>query len=467
MSQVLDQAPAQMDTGRPRLPIDRVFSLTGFGTVVTGTLIGGSLKEGQEVELQPKGLKARIRSLQSHKHKRKQVDPGGRVAINFSGLEKADVVRGDVVTLPGQWISTKVIDVYFRHLKDLDKPLVHNQEVKFFHGSAQRMAKLRLIGQAQIAPGEEGWIQLILSDEIVADRGDRYILRRPSPGATLGGGQVIDPHPVKRYRLKDRSPIERLEKLLAGDPADVVMEIVKKQGPMRLRETIQGAELDADRGLGIVQALIDRGELLTLGNGEDPSEWFLIARPMWETAKRQSEDILQTFHQQHPLRPGMPAEEYRKRMKLDPKWSSRFLQAATSAGWLSAGSNFVQLPTHKSRLSEKQEQAVNSLLRNFLAQPFNTPSRREVLEVVGEEVLQYLLREEHLVSLNEDVLLATTTYTEAINRIRATLLTQGTVTVAEVRDLLNTSRKYALALMEHLDAIGQTIRDGDVRRLKG
>ena len=466
LTQVLGGAPEAINIGRPRLPIDRVFTLTGFGTVVTGTLIGGAFQEGQDVEVQPKGIKARIRSLQAHKHKRKQVDPGGRVAINLSGVDKSDIERGDVVVLRNQWKPTKMIDANLRLLGGLDKPLKHNQEVKLFHGTEQRMAKVRLIGQPQIKSGESGWIQLILTEAIIADRGDHYILRRPSPGATLGGGQVVDPDPDQRYRLKDRSPIDRLEKLLAGDPQDIVLEVIRNHGPIQFRDVIHRADMNQESGLPVIQELLARGVLIGLGKEVDPVKAFYVTEHAWEVARNKSEGILVSYHQQHPLRHGMPVEEYRKRMELDPKWSAQYLKLAETDGWLLQETNAVRYSSHHPSLTKKQESAVSGLLQTFHSQPFNTPSRRAILELIDEEVLQFLIGRGTLIALSDEVFLDKDTYSRAVDDIRERLVKQNTLTVAEVRDIFKTSRKYALALMEHLDSIGVTVREEDVRRLK-
>jgi selenocysteine-specific elongation factor len=328
LSAILKQAPDRRNLSRPRLSIDRVFSLTGFGTIVTGTLVGGSLKEGQEVEIQPRGLKARIRSLQSHKHKRDIALPGARVAINLGGVDKNDIRRGDIVTLPGQWQTTRLIDAKFTCLADFDKPLKHNQEVKFYHGAAQRMGKVRLIGQPQITPGETGWIQLILREEVVVDRGDHFILRRPSPGATLGGGQIVDPHPRQRYRLKDRTPIERLEKLLVGDPRDVIYEIVRRKGPIAHQDLLVDTEIEKEHTGKLIRSLLEDGEIVALGLDEDPNLSYLTTKSSWIDAQGKANEFLYAFHRQFPLRRGMPLEEFRKRMQLDPKWANRFVKSA-------------------------------------------------------------------------------------------------------------------------------------------
>jgi selenocysteine-specific elongation factor len=463
LTNVLDETPARMDTGRPRLPIDRVFSLTGFGTVVTGTLIGGSLREGQEVVILPGGLKARIRNLQSHKSKREIVRPGGRVALNLSGLDKSEIERGDTVTLVGQWKTSTMIDAYFCALADLAAPIKHNQEVKLYHGAAQRMARIRLIGQADIKPGEEGWVQLVLADSIVADRGDKFILRRPSPGATLGGGEVLDPSPDRHYRMKDVATLERLQKLHTGDARDVVLEHIRRIGPISMDQAFK--EIDLEDRDGVVSTLIEKGELRTLEEGGKRSSTIVMTASAWERFRSQSEHVLNEYHQRFPLRVGMPLQEYRTRIKLDPKWAAAFITTARSEAWIQQDGNFIRLPSRLPSLSQKQQNQVDDLLEEFKVRPFNTPSRKDILKKIDEEILQYLIWSEELVSVSEDVFFTHETYAYAVKKIRTTFEQQETISVAQVRDLFDTSRKYALALMEHLDERGITIREGDVRRI--
>jgi selenocysteine-specific elongation factor len=180
--------PPRPDKGLPRLPIDRVFTLSGFGTVVTGTLTDGTLALGQTVEIQPSGLTTRIRGLQTHKQKIERASPGSRVAVNLTGLAKDDLARGQVVTAPGWLKPTVLVDVDYRHLAGVEQPLRHNMEVKFFSGAAEILARTRILGQESIAPGEHGWLQVRLEEPVALVKGDHFILRRPSPGQTLGGG---------------------------------------------------------------------------------------------------------------------------------------------------------------------------------------------------------------------------------------------------------------------------------------
>jgi hypothetical protein len=195
LQEVLARTPPRLDRGRPRLWIDRVFTIGGFGTVVTGTLVDGHLEVGQEVEILPRGLRARIRGLQTHKTRIQRAVPGSRVAINLTGISKQDLARGDLVTTPGWLRPTTLTDVRLDLLRDAPFPLKHNAFVKFFCGSAETVARVRLLGTETLAPGESGWVQLELDDPLPLVRGDRFIIRVPSPAVTVGGGEVVDPEP--------------------------------------------------------------------------------------------------------------------------------------------------------------------------------------------------------------------------------------------------------------------------------
>lgn len=462
---LLEASPGKSDQGRPRLPIDRVFTLTGFGTVVTGTLIGGSFNAGDEVEILPKGVKSRIRNLQSHKSQRERAEPGSRVALNLSGVRKTDIERGDVVALQGQWTPTTMLDARFRMLPDLPGSVKHNQEVKLYSGAAQRIARLRTIGQPEIKPGEECWVQLILNDAIIAERGDYFILRRPSPGATLGGGQIMDPLPQKRYRLKDRAPIKRLETLLAGDPGEVLLERVRLEGPLKTTAITQDAAYKASTPL--LEKLIEEGRLIRLGKGERNQESYLMAADSWNESIAESKKILAEYHQKNPLRPGMPTQEFKARMALDAKWATAYIEAAVERKLLKDAQGSIKEFNFVPAISPQQEKAVKELLSLFDANPYNTPSRRDVLQVVDEELLQYLIWNGQLVQISSDVFFTKNTYADLREKISEAFQEKDMLTVAEVRDLFQTSRKYALALMEHLDQAGFTVREGDARRLAG
>ncbi len=211
LEEQLRETTPRPERHRPRLPVDRVFSIAGFGTIVTGTLVDGRFNVGEDVEILPGDRRARIRGLQTHKTKVGEAVPGSRVAANLTGVAVDDIARGQVVVRPGSMRATRYLDASLRMLGDAGAELRHNQEVRLYTGTAQVMARARLLDADSLGPGEEGWIQLVLTDPIVADRGDRYILRRPSPGATLGGGEIVEPQPLRIHRRRDPRVLASLQ----------------------------------------------------------------------------------------------------------------------------------------------------------------------------------------------------------------------------------------------------------------
>jgi len=220
---LLKQCAPKKDNHKPRLPIDRIFSLKGFGTVVTGTLLDGSFKVGDQVEILPSGNKSRIRGIQNHKKKQQMAEPGNRTALNLVGVEVNQLQRGDVVCLPGQLHPTNRIDVEINLLEGGSAKIKHDDRLKIFIGSSQSMARARVIGQKEIKPGGTGWLQLEFEKELVVKSKDRFIIRRPSPAATIGGGRVLTAHPVGRHRRFYPKVIDHFKSLSSGSIHDTIL----------------------------------------------------------------------------------------------------------------------------------------------------------------------------------------------------------------------------------------------------
>jgi len=468
LAALLEGTADRPDLGRPRLPIDRVFSMPGFGTVVTGTLSDGRLAVGEEVEMLPSGQRARIRGLQTHKQKEDTALPGGRTAVNLSGLDTSQVRRGEVVAHPGQYQPTRRLDAHLRLLPGLSGPLRNAAEVKLFLGTAEIIATIRLLEADALNAGQEGWAQLELRDPLVAVRGDRFILRRPSPGETLGGGTVVDPQPRGRHKRRDPAMLERLAALSQGTPADVLLQAALALGPASLREMVKRARLDLAAAQSALGELLAAGTLLLLEDGPpDPaSDVLAAATGHWSALREQTLKTAADYHGQFPLRRGMPREELKSRLKTAARPFNALLRRLTAAGELEETGPLVRLPGHEIRFSEAQQRRGDALLGRFQAAPYTPPSVKECQTEAGEDVYQALLDLGRLTSVSSEVVFRKEDHDAMVTRIREHLQKNGTITVAEVRDLFDTSRKYALALMENLDATGVTARDGDLRRLR-
>lgn len=465
IAQILKGISPRLDLSRPRLPIDRAFTLAGFGTVVTGTLLDGSFRVGDEVLILPKNLRARIRGLQTHKKSETVALPGRRTAINLSGLSVHDLERGDVVTLPGQYQATTRMDVFLRLLPDIQKPLRHGTELKVFHGTAESMALLRLLGTDELRPGGQGFAQLELSRPFVAVRGDRFILRRPSPAETLGGGIVLDPHPARRYRRFDLSTLERLQALHKGQPEDLLLQASLDLLVASLHELSQRANLDEDTAIQAAQTLLKDGSWLALRDlPEVPNpNTIVIATARWKAISEQARAQVTEYHRLYPLRPGIPRQELLQRLKISSAHFAILLERWLAEGMLKENQGRLALPEHEIRFTPAQENQVQALLQRFAQNPFAPPTTAECIQSVGEEIFQALLMRGDLIAVSSEIVFRRADFERMVEYLRQALCREGHLTVAQVRDLFQSSRKYILPFLEYLDAQGLTRRDGDYR----
>lgn len=461
LGEVLRRRPPRPDLGRARLSIDRAFTMPGFGTVVTGTLLDGSFRTGEEVEIWPSGRRARIRGLQSYRRRVEQALPGSRVAINLSGISPEELRRGDWVTAPGVFRPTTLFDAYLVHWEGSPRPLPHFAEVKFFHGAAQIMARVRLLDREALPPGGSGFVQIVLSRPTVVAPGDRFILRWPSPSMTLGGGEILDAHPGRRHRRFRPEILSALQALHRADPIARLRIWLEGAGLLTLSDAAQRLALPPERARALLERLATEGAAVPLGEG-------IWAAPNWRSgAVRQLVEQVEAYHRENPLRRGMPREEARSRLRWPAGVFEAVVQAALAEGLLEESGPLIRRSGFTVRLSEAQRQQVEALLQRLRGDPWHPPNPREIEAALGRELFQVLLDEGRLVRLGEEVVLLAETWEEALDRIRAYLQTHGTISAAEARDLLGTSRKIAVAVLERMDALGITRRVGDVRVLAG
>jgi selenocysteine-specific elongation factor len=461
LQDVLSQRPHRPDLNRPRLPIDRVFTLSGFGTIVTGTLLDGQLQVGDTIQILPSSLEGRIRGLQTHKQAEEIALPGGRTAVNITGVSVDQIQRGDVLAHPDDYLPSKMIDVWCTFLPDADAPLRHNTEVKFFLGAAEIMTRVRLLGVEELKPGQDAFLQFMLQEPVIAQRGDRFIIRRPSPPATIGGGQVLDPHPNRRHKRFNETRLDELARLLVGTPEEILYQAAVKLGPTRLKEIISASGLEPELALAAASNLTDQGALVELRGVN-----LLITGDELARATEIIKETLSAYHKKHPLRTGMPREQLKSQMGLQGDVFDALINRLAAEGSLEETGASLNLTGHAVEFSDAQHKQASELLSGFKADPFGPPTRKQCLEKIEEPLLNALVETGQLVQVNEDVLLQPDAYQAMHDAVIDHIKAQGQITLAELRDKFNTSRKYAVAVLEHLDQTGITLRRGDIRVLR-
>jgi len=454
------------DLGRPRLSVDRVFSLSGFGTIVTGTLLDGSFKVGDEIILLPDELKGRIRGLQSHKHKQERAFPGSRTAINISGINKSEIRRGTVVSHPDTYVPTRLLDLHFHLLNDLQNPLKHNTEVKLFIGAAEVLAQCRVLGSNEIKPGEDGFIQLRLNEPIVAFRGDHYILRRPSPAETLGGGKVLDSQPQKIHRRYNIKTIESLTAMLKGNPEELILQSVNRLQAPSMSEILSNLGIQQNEGIEYIQKMLTDGLLINLNSKENSSQQKIISQSTWQRGSQAIVETLEVFHKENPLKPGINKESLKAKVGQQNLLFDLIIEELSRRSLVKVSANTICLSTHKIEFSALQKKKINDFMDKLNFSPYSPPGVSEAIEFLGNDLFEAIISEKIIMRVSEDVIFSIDAYDAMVKFVKDRAKENGSIALSELRDNFQTSRKYALALLEHLDTIGITIRIGDLRKLR-
>ena len=456
---LLAETAAKRDVGRPRLPIDRAFTLSGFGTIVTGTLLDGQLQVGDDVQFVPGNVSGRIRGLQSHKHALESALPGNRVAVNVGGVDTDDVYRGQVLTLPQRLAATRFADVRVRVLPAAPRPLAHGTVVAFHSGTMETLARVRLLDRETIPPGADGLAQLLLVKPVCLSKGDLFIIRQLSPACTLGGGEVLDPYPPRHKRFA-HDVIAALATLERGSPDDVVLQALRQREPCT-RAEIAGvlphtaAEIDE-----ILARLLGAELAVDLGRS-------LYSAAGWTEITARVTALLQGFHERYPLRNGQGKEEVRRQLGLHSRVFNEVIQRLSADEAVAEEQGALRLFGFRIGLDARQEETANALLAALEREPFAPPSLAEVRKTLAldEDFLTVLAAQGRIIRLDTDLVYSRKAYAQAVARVREFLGREGRATVAQVRDAFGTSRKYVLPLLEQMDRDGVTRRHGDERTL--
>jgi selenocysteine-specific elongation factor len=434
---MLASAPLAADRGRPRLWVDRVFAAKGAGTVVTGTMAGGRLPLDAEVVVLPGKHRARVRRIESHHEELSEAAPGSRVALNLAGVDHDDLARGHALVLPGQWAETRVVDVAVTVLPGVT--VGRRGAFKAYAGSGEHDVRLRLLGDGPSdAPGPV-YARVHLARALPLAPADRFVLRDSGSQQTVGGAEVLDVAPVGRARLAPaRLPRPLGTRILAGRPW------------LRPGDLVRLAGVDAAGAERLARELVAGGEAVPVARGE-----YLVASAALGEARRRASEALAEHHRRQPLEPGLELSALGALLGLDAPRARAVLDGATG---IVVEHGRARLASHHARVAEEPE--AKNLLAALESEPFAPPAPAEL--GARPEIVRGLVREGFLVDL-DGVIFTAGALDQARDKLRLGLAEHGSLTVAQARDLLGSSRKYVLAILARLDAEGVTRRRGDER----
>lgn len=454
----LDTVPEPHDIGRPRLGIDRAFTMSGFGTVVTGTLLDGRLAVGDTVEVAPGRRSARIRGLQTHRHDVPEAQPGTRVAVNLAGLDTDEVSRGQVLARPGRMTEVRAFDARVRVLDG--QALRHNLRVAVHAGSAEAHARARVLGGGVLGgdtidgPGE-GWVQFILAEPIAVTAGDLFVVRVSDE--TVGGGRIVDLNPP-RHRRTSPAVIERLATLAAGTPESRLLAALERLEPATAAAVAGAVELDRAEAAQTIEALIAEGIVRSFGGaGMDA---LLMTSARLDALRADATRRLHAYHAAHPLRVTMPREELRSGLALPARGWTAILDGL--APDVQAHGDGVAAAGWTPSPSAAQQSAIDAAVAALEAGGLQPPRLTLDAEIEG-----YLEATGTILDCGDGVLLHAPAFERARAALTAAMRERGSLTLAEARDLLDTNRRNTQAILETLDRLGVTRRQGEARVLRG
>jgi selenocysteine-specific elongation factor len=454
--------PAKDINGPMRLPVDRHFSVTGFGTVITGTLLSGSVTVGDQVEVLPAGQTVRVREIQVHGKKVEQAYAGQRVALNLVGLDREQIPRGSVVGTPGIFEQTLRFDARLTLLENAPRPLKFRDPVHVCLGTTRVVGLVALLDRDKLLPGESVLAQIHLERPLVAHRLDRFIIRSYSPVTTIGGGSVVDPQPLKHKRFRD-DVLQALKELESGEKSFLLQKLTAA-GCARLKDLELASGLSRERIRQHLEGLQAAGQAQLLAD-----QW--IATDTGNLWRRQLQNAVEHFHRQQPMLSGIPRATLKGVLPkaLSQKSFDALLALELDSGQLLQQGEAVCRQGFRKSIAPEQQQQLDRLAAAYLVAGAQAKNRREMLsgldlsETIADPLFRYLFDEGVLIKLNEETYFHREIYRDALAALRRHFASHETLSLAEFRDLIGSSRKQVQALLEYWDSLKYTLRKEDVR----
>ena len=472
LDEIAGNIPQRPPSSLFRLPIDRVFTMKGFGTVITGTIVSGKINVGETIMVYPTGITSKVRGIQVHNQSAETAEAGMRTAINFQGLDKTAVKRGEVLSTPGALIATYMVDVSFHYLASNKKPLKNRTLVRFHTGTSEEMGYLILLDQEELPPGQTVVAQLRLDSPVAIVKDDSFVVRSYSPVRTIGGGQVLNPIPQKHKRLR-QDVVEGLQHLADDDPEAICSQHIRQAGyrgvsfsHLKIMTNLTDKQLDT-----ALQNLLSKKTITQT----DKENRIFLHQTTFDKIIQSTAEYLGSYHSGNPLKAGMSKEELKSKFPQlsDPKVFNLILNQMIKNGQITQEENTVRLSNHRVSLGADQANIRKKMLDIYQKGGLQPPYFRELPGMLDadpnhtKDVLMLLVQEGQIIKTKDDLYFHVAAITELKSRLVDFLKSKEEITTPQFKEMTGASRKYVIPLIEYFDASKVTLRVGDSRKLRG
>jgi selenocysteine-specific elongation factor len=470
LAKLANEVLPKSSNGILRLPIDRVFTMKGFGTVITGTLLSGTISTEQEVEILPRGIKTKVRGIQSHNLAVQRSVAGQRTAVNLQGVEKDQLARGDTIVSAGFFTPTRTLDAKLDLLKQAPRGLKTGSRIRFYNSTQESIGRITLLGANELAPGQEAYVQFRFEQPVIVQHGDRYILRFYSPMETLGGGMVLNPHPRRHKQAMMGESLKNLEVLERGTIEDRLALYISGRGLAGMEEAEAIGTVAADK-----QEITTALASLTQKKGALRVDNLYVHTSHLAALEKKALDIIAKYHKDNPLKPGLEKEELKGmlRMRLSPKVLNLTIDGLVKKKQVETDGSRLRLPGFKAAVGKDQSAFKDKIVEAIRKGGSQPPLREELPALFGitdkdaKDLLKLLAEEGRTVRINDSLHLHKDTLETIKADLKKHLEVKKEITMAEFRDIAKTSRKFAVPIMEYFDSQKLTQRVGDKRVLRG
>ncbi len=470
--ELMVQTPTKkIDRGYFWMPVDRSFTIQGFGTVVTGSINSGKLTQGETIKILPSGKTFKVRGLQKHGSQSNSIEIGDRGAINLLGAHREDVQRGDVIVTPGCGIPVKRFDAELKLLKNSPWELKDQARVRLHVGTSEIFARIRLLDHKQLIPEDQGFVQFILEKPIATNRNDRFVIRKYSPSITIGGGFVLDNDPLTRHKRFNDSVIQHFKNLASNDVKNVILEMLTwNRNVKSFQELVPAIGMSTEKLQPHLEESVKNGSIRILESGD---QRYYIAKSEFEKSKKNLFEILTQFHNSNPHLPGMSRAELASRALLNKEaiLIESILKELSFEGEIVFDNEIVSLAEFSAGLNADQQSLYNDIIKLLQESSFTPPTIKELYEKYNNRkseidlVINYSRKRKEIVVLQNGLVYLNSTLNSVKKLIVDWIKTQDSITAGELRNIIQASRKFAIALLEYFDEKGLTYRDGDQRYL--